>query len=48
VINIKVGLAALVMSGLAAREVVGSDFVNVFPELLFNLHKNLRAIDGFS
>jgi hypothetical protein len=30
------------------REVVGSDLVNVFLELLFNLHKDLRAIDGFS
>jgi hypothetical protein len=48
VINIKVGLAALAMSALAAWGVVGSDLVNVFPELLFNLHKNLRAIDGFS
>ena len=47
-INIKVGPAALAMSAPAAREVVGSDLVNVFPELLLNLHKNLRAIDGFS
>ncbi|HET9778850.1 MAG TPA: hypothetical protein VFP81_06155 [Propionibacteriaceae bacterium] len=47
-INIKVGLAALAMSALAAWEVFGSDLVNVFPGLLFNLHENLRAIDGFS
>ena len=47
-INIKVGLAAIAMSARAAREVVGSDLINVFPGLRFNLHKNLRAIDGFS
>jgi hypothetical protein len=47
VINIKVGLAALAMSALADRKSSDQPF-NVFPELLFNLHKNLRAIDGFS
>ena len=35
-INIKVGLAALAMSALAAWEVVGSDLVNVFPEVFQN------------
>jgi hypothetical protein len=46
-INIKVGLAALAMSALADGKSSDQPF-NVFPELLFNLHKNLRAIDGFS